>query len=99
MSELMIRKEGTLMPLVALRGVNLFPKMFMTLDIERKSSIYAINNANKGDRLVFFTAQKDIFVDIPEEKDIYTVGVVCRLRQVLTVQSTSMEILLTMWLP
>ena len=83
MSELMIRKEGTLMPLVALRGVNLFPKMFMTLDIERKSSIYAINNANKGDRLVFFTAQKDIFVDIPEEKDIYTVGVVCRLRQVL----------------
>ena len=71
------------MPLVALRGVNLFPKMFMTLDIERKSSIYAINNANKGDRLVFFTAQKDIFVDIPEEKDIYTVGVICRLRQVL----------------
>ena len=71
------------MPLVALRGVNLFPKMFMTLDIERKSSIYAINNANKGERLVFFTAQKDIFVDIPEEKDIYPVGVICRLRQVL----------------
>ena len=83
MSEPIIRKEGTVMPLVALRGVNLFPKMFMTLDIERKSSIYAINNANKGDRLVFFTAQKDIFVDIPEEKDIYTVGVICRLRQVL----------------
>ena len=83
MSELIIRKEGTVMPLVALRGVNLFPKMFMTLDIERKSSIYAINNANKGERLVFFTAQKDIFVDIPEEKDVYTVGVVCRLRQVL----------------
>ena len=83
MSDLMIRKEGNVMPVVALRGVNLFPKMFMTLDIERKSSIYAINNANKGDRLVFFTAQKDIFVDIPEEKDIYSVGVVCRLRQVL----------------
>ena len=83
MSELIIRKEGTVMPLVALRGVNLFPKMFMTLDIERKSSIYAINNANKGERLVFFTAQKDIFVDIPEEKDIYPVGVICRLRQVL----------------
>ncbi|MBQ6428734.1 MAG: LON peptidase substrate-binding domain-containing protein, partial [Oscillospiraceae bacterium] len=83
MADVIIRKEGVTIPMVALRGINLFPKMFMTLDIERKSSVAAISNANKGDRLVFFVAQKDFFVDIPEEKDLYTVGVICRIRQVL----------------
>ena len=83
MADIVIRKEGGTLPVVALRGMNLFPKMFMTLDIERKNSVAAISSANKGDRLVFFVAQKDFSVDIPEEKDLYTVGVICRIRQVL----------------
>ncbi len=78
-----IKAAKATMPMIALRGVNVFPRMLMSFDIERKASVSSINIANKHDRLVFLAAQKDPLVDLPEEKDIYAVGVVCRIRQLL----------------
>lgn len=72
------------MPMLALRGVNIFPKQLMTFDIERRPSINALNNAVRKDRIIFLAAQRDPMVDIPEEKDLYTVGVVCRIKQQIT---------------
>ena len=75
--------EPRTLPLLPLRGLIVFPQMLLTFDVERSASLGAINAANRGDHLIFLAAQKDISVDVPEEKDIYSVGTVCRIRQQL----------------
>lgn len=77
------KHEPKTMPLLPLRGLIVFPQMLLTFDVERPASLAAINNANRGDHLIFLSAQKDISVDVPLEKDIYSVGTVCRIRQQL----------------
>ena len=73
--------EARTIPLLALRGLILFPQMLLTFDVERQASLAAIEAANHSDHLLFLSAQKDISVDLPQEKDIYSVGTVCRIRQ------------------
>lgn len=75
--------ERRALPLLPLRGLIVFPQMLLTFDVERPASLAAINAANRGDHLIFLSAQKDIAVDVPQEKDIYSVGTVCRIRQQL----------------
>ena len=76
-------KTALTMPMLALRGLNVFPEMLLTFDVERTASIAALEKAGKKNQLIFLAAQKDISVDVPEEKDIYKVGTVCRIRQQL----------------
>lgn len=71
------------LPLLALRGLNVFPGLMLSFDVERSQSIAALNKAIKTDQLIFIAAQKDASVDAPESEDIYPVGVVCRIRQQL----------------
>ncbi len=71
------------LPLLALRGLNIFPGLMLSFDVERSQSIEALNKAVKSDQLIFISAQKDVSVDAPESDDIYHVGVVCRIRQQL----------------
>lgn len=69
------------LPLLALRGLNVFPGLMLSFDVERRQSIAALNEAIKTDQLIFVTAQKDVSVDAPEADDVYNIGVVCRIRQ------------------
>ena len=78
-----VKQNWISIPMIALRGPSIFPQMLLTLDIERKVSVAALNNANRFDRTVFIAAQRDPLIDIPEEKDICRIGVVCRIRQLL----------------
>ena len=71
------------LPLLALRGLNVFPGMLLTFDVERSASIGALAAASKRNQIIFLAAQKDISVDLPEAQDIYAVGTVCRIRQQL----------------
>ena len=70
-----------ILPMIALRGVTVFPGQLFSFDVERRSSIEALNASAGLDRLIFLSAQRDSEQDIPEGKDIYPVGTVCRLRQ------------------
>ncbi|MBR5343103.1 MAG: endopeptidase La [Oscillospiraceae bacterium] len=76
-----IASERRVLPLLPLRGLIVFPQMLLTFDVERPASLAAIGAANHGEHLIFLSAQKDISVDVPQEKDIYSVGTVCRIRQ------------------
>ncbi|MGI5977102.1 MAG: endopeptidase La [Candidatus Limivicinus sp.] len=78
-----IIEDRKLLPLLSLRGLNIFPGMMLTFDVERSASIAALNMAAKTDQLVFFAAQIDPIADAPEENEIYHVGTVCRVRQQL----------------
>ena len=58
------------MPMVAMRGVVIFPKMVMHFDVARDASIQAVNAAYASDHQLFLVAQRDIFTEEPEQKDL-----------------------------
>ena len=69
------------LPLLALRGLTVYPGLMLSFDVERSQSVAALNKAVKTDQLVFLATQRDASTDAPEAEDIYHVGVVCRVRQ------------------
>lgn len=73
--------EAKRLPLIPLRGMNVFPGALVTFDVERKISINALNAAMKTDQLVFLTAQTNVMDDQPAAENIYKVGTVCRIKQ------------------
>jgi ATP-dependent Lon protease len=75
--------ETKSLPLLALRGLHVFPEMLLTFDVERPASIGALNMASKSGQLIFLATQKNLTTDMPEAQDIYQVGTVCRVRQQL----------------
>ncbi len=70
-------------PVLPLRGLVVFPKMMLHFDVGRKKSAEAIAKAMSEDQLIFLASQKDASVSDPELDDIYSVGVVCKIIQVL----------------
>lgn len=76
------------LPIVALRGLVIFPKMVLHFDIGRKKSAAALNAAMEGDREIFLVAQKDLQADDPKQEDLYACGVVASVRQVLRLPGT-----------
>ena len=68
------------LPMLALRGLHVFPEMLLTFDVERQASIGALGMAAKSGQLIFLAAQKNLTADMPQEEDIYPVGTVCRIR-------------------
>ena len=73
------------LPALALRGVSVFPGTALNFDVERPISIAALNAAMGTDRMIFLVAQKDMEVEAPRPDDLYTMGTVCRLGQILRV--------------
>ena len=71
------------MPVLPLRGLSVFPGMLLNFDVERPMSVAALNIAMGEDQILFLTAQKDMTKDIPFLDDIYAIGTVCRVRQML----------------
>jgi hypothetical protein len=60
MDEKITENPSVIMPMIAMRGIVLFPKVVLHFDVGRKKSIAALNDAMKKDQLVFLSAQKDI---------------------------------------
>ncbi len=71
------------MPVLPLRGLAVFPGMLLNFDVERPMSAAALNIAMGEDQIILLTAQKDMTKDLPFLEDIYAVGTVCRVRQML----------------
>lgn len=80
-------------PVLALRGLVAFPKMMLTLDVGRKKSVAALSTAMDKNQPVFLVAQKDITVEEPGRDDLYSIGTVCRVRQVLKMPDGGAKVL------
>lgn len=76
------------MPIVALRGLTVFPGMSLHFDVGRKKSIAALKNAMNNDQRIFLVAQKDAGVNEPELEDLYEVGVVCEIKQMIKIPNS-----------
>ena len=78
-----------LMPTVALRGLVIFPGMFIHFDVGREKSINALRKAMDTDQEIFLVTQKDISIDDPEYSDLYEIGVIATVKQVLKLPGKS----------
>jgi len=71
-------------PVLALRGINVFPKMFLHFDAKRPESVKALDIAMKNKQLLFVVAQKDASIEaINMTKDVYTIGTLVKVKQVV----------------
>ncbi|MCH5193092.1 MAG: endopeptidase La [Oscillospiraceae bacterium] len=77
------KNEGITIPALAMRGLVVFPNVVMHFDVSREKSEEALRAAMEDDKLIFLTAQKDDSVEDPDVKDLYQVGVVAEIRQIL----------------
>ena len=76
-------QKDILMPAVALRGLVAFPNMNMHFDVGRERSVAALRFAMEGNRKVFLVAQKSMLDENPQQEDLYEVGVIARIKQIL----------------
>jgi len=73
------------MPCVALRGMVVFPGMLLHFDVGREKSAAAVKAAVEETQDIFLTAQKDVRIDDPARKDLYRIGTVCSVLQVVNI--------------
>jgi ATP-dependent Lon protease len=76
-------KSVVSMPVVALRGMTVLPKMLVHFDIKRKVTVKSIDEAMSGDQKVFLVTQIDPDVDFPKKDDLHEVGTVANIKQVV----------------
>lgn len=85
--------QNQTLPVIALRGLVLFPKMVLHFDIGRDKSIAALNHAMEHGRRIFLTAQRDFQQDNPSPKQLYQVGVIAEIQQVIRVQGAGLRVM------
>ena len=81
------------LPVLSLRGLTVFPHMSLSLDVEREVSLRALEKAMEGDQRIFLVTQREIGTESPEEQDLYEVGTVSIIRQILKLGGSSVRIL------
>ncbi|MDY4953721.1 MAG: endopeptidase La [Candidatus Onthomonas sp.] len=81
------------LPAMALRGLTVFPSMLLHFDVGRPVSIQALDQAVELGSYIFLVPQKDLAVDDPELKDLYTVGTIAAVRQVLRLPGDNVRVM------
>ena len=84
-----------MMPVLALRGLAVFPEQTVHFDVGRTKSALALEAAMKKDQMLFLVPQKDILVDDPKLADLYPVGTVVRVKQLLNAPDENLRVLVT----
>ena len=83
------------MPVLALRGLTVFPDQTVHFDVGRHKSILALDAAMKGDQNIFLVPQKDIMDNDPPLEGLYQIGVVAKVKQVLRSQGENLRVLVS----
>lgn len=86
--------SGKLMPLLALRGIIVFPGMTVNLDVGRDKSINAVNAAMQLDKKILLVNQRDAETADPKREELYNYGVVAEIKQLLKLPSGAIRILI-----
>ncbi len=81
------------LPMLALRGLVVFPGMLLHFDVGRQKSVRALDEAMNGDQRIYLVSQRDMSVDDPGVSQLYTMGVVANIRQVLKLPNDTLRIL------
>jgi len=87
------RQQVIRIPLLPLRGIVVFPHMILHFDVGRAKSIKALEEAMMKDQKIFLAAQKDPTQETPDNKDIYTVGTISKIKQLLRLPGENIRVL------
>ncbi|KJS82282.1 MAG: DNA-binding protein [Peptococcaceae bacterium BICA1-8] len=89
----MTEKSNRQLPVLPLRGVLIFPYMVIHLDVGRSKSIHAIEEAMIQDKQIFLATQKEAETDEPSEDDIYKIGSIAEIKQMLKLPGGTIRVL------
>ena len=92
MNDVMISGQ---LPILALRGLVIFPDQTIHFDIGRSKSKKALEAAMKADQTLFLAPQKDIVQDDPDQRGLYSIGTVAKVKQVLKTQGDNLRVLVS----
>ena len=83
------------MPILALRGLAVFPAQTVHFEVGRRKSILALEEAMNKDQTLLLLPQKDISKDDPELRDLYHIGTVAKVKQILKGQGDAIRVLVS----
>ncbi|MBM7660636.1 ATP-dependent Lon protease [Bacillus mesophilus] len=89
----MANKKEMTVPLLPLRGLLVYPTMVLHLDVGREKSVQALERAMIDEHLIFLATQKDAGIDTPEEDDIYHIGTLSKVKQMLKLPNGTIRVL------
>jgi ATP-dependent Lon protease len=82
-----------IVPLLPLRGLLVYPTMVLHLDVGRDKSVQALEKAMVEDHLIFLTTQQDVSLDEPGEEDLFTMGTLTKVKQMLKLPNGTIRVL------
>ena len=88
-----VTKKLSNMPVLPLRGLLVYPTMVLHIDVGRERSIAALEHAMLGDSTIFLVTQKDLRVDSPVKSDLYKMGTLAKVKQMLKLPNGTLRIL------
>lgn len=89
-----MNRTGSL-PMIALRGMTILPEMVAHFDISRERSIEAVQEAMASNQKIFLLTQKDVEVENPGEADLYRVGTVATVKQIIKLPKQILRVLVS----
>lgn len=90
-----MNREIKSLPMVAMRGMTIMPEMVVHFDVSREKSIAAIQEAMEGDQKIFLVAQRSIETDDPTQEDVYEVGTVGTIKQIMKLPKHIVRVLVS----
>lgn len=91
--KVMAKQTEIIVPLLPLRGLLVYPTMVLHLDVGREKSVQALEKAMVDDSIIFLTTQKDISIDDPAEEDLYSMGTLTKVKQMLKLPNGTIRVL------
>ncbi len=81
------------LPLIPLRGISIFPNMIIHFDVGREKSKAAIEAAMDNQIEIFLSTQKDYEIEEPDFDDIFEIGTICRIKQIIKLPNNVIRVL------
>ena len=78
-----MNKDSINLPAIPLRGITIFPNMIIHFDVGREKSISALEESMLKDSKIFLVSQIDPEIEDPKRNEIYSIGTICKIKQIL----------------
>ncbi|MBL4935737.1 endopeptidase La [Clostridium sp. YIM B02515] len=88
-----MEQDNKNLPLIPLRGITIFPYMVMHFDVGREKSILALEEAMLNEQEIFLVSQKDAKIEEPKVEEIYSIGTICTIKQILKLPGNTVRVL------
>ncbi|MCM3730922.1 endopeptidase La [Fictibacillus nanhaiensis] len=85
--------EKRVLPLLPLRGLLVYPTMVLHLDVGREKSIQALEKVMLDDQVIFLSTQKEVSIEDPAKEEIYNVGTLSKVNQMLKLPNGTIRVL------